>query len=481
MTGIIAFGAYVPRMRLQRAAIHAANGWFAPGLSALARGERAIANWDEDAITLAVEAARDCLEGIDRSAVSSVVLASTSLPFTDRQNAGVVKEALNLSDATGSMDATGSQRAGTSSLLAAIHAAEGSSGAILHVAAELQKAPPASEAEMVQGDAAAALLVGSNDPVARLIGHYSVTIDFVDHFRAAGSDFDYRWESRWIRDEGVTKILGQAIGDALRKFSIGGDAIDCLIVPTTTRGVAEAIAKQNGIAVEAIAENLDGKIGDCGAAQASLMLAHALERASAGELILVTGFGQGTDVMLFEATDAIGRRRPRLGVSGWLLRRKEEGNYLKYLFFRGLLPLERGMRAEHDRKAVLSALYRNRKAVLGLVGGRCSRTGTIQFPKSDISVDPNDPAAHTQEDYPLADVPAKILTYTADNLAYSPDPPVCYGNIKFQGGGRMMAEFVDVDPGAIDVGDDMRMMFRIKSVDELRNFKNYFWKAAPAS
>lgn len=136
MTGIIAYGAYVPR--LQRSAVYAANNWFAPGLKGAAKGERAIANWDEDAITLAVEAARDCLHGVDCADVSSIVLASTSLPFIDRQNAGVVKEALNLADATGLMDVTGSQSAGTSSLLAALHGSAGSgkpfcssSGAIL--------------------------------------------------------------------------------------------------------------------------------------------------------------------------------------------------------------------------------------------------------------------------------------------------------------------------------------------------------------
>ena len=35
-TGILAFGAYIPRRRLQRAAIHAANKWFGPGLAGLA-------------------------------------------------------------------------------------------------------------------------------------------------------------------------------------------------------------------------------------------------------------------------------------------------------------------------------------------------------------------------------------------------------------------------------------------------------------
>jgi len=91
-TGILAYGAYIPKRRLQRAAIHAANKWFAPGLGGLAKGERAAANWDEDAVTMAVEAARDCLTGLDRAEVQGLTLASTTLPFADRLNAGIVKK-----------------------------------------------------------------------------------------------------------------------------------------------------------------------------------------------------------------------------------------------------------------------------------------------------------------------------------------------------------------------------------------------------
>ena len=119
-TGILSFGAYVPRKRLQRAAIYAANAWFAPGLRGLAKGERAVGDWDEDAITMAVEAARDTLTGVDRAAVGSLSLASTSLPYVDRLNSGVVKEALNLPDAVAALDVTGSQRAGTSALIQAL-------------------------------------------------------------------------------------------------------------------------------------------------------------------------------------------------------------------------------------------------------------------------------------------------------------------------------------------------------------------------
>ena len=52
MVGIVAYGAYVPRLRLNRQAVYDANKWFAAGLRGLAKGERSMANWDEDSITM---------------------------------------------------------------------------------------------------------------------------------------------------------------------------------------------------------------------------------------------------------------------------------------------------------------------------------------------------------------------------------------------------------------------------------------------
>lgn len=474
--GILAFGAYVPITRLQRSAIHATNGWFAGGLRGLAKGEKAVANWDEDSVTMAVEAARDALNAADRTTVERVVIASTTLPFADRQNAGIVKEALNLPDGVGAMDVAGSQRAATSALMAALGGAQ----TALVTAAEMATPKPASEREMTSGDAAAAVLVGPGTPIARLVAQHSVTMDFVDHFREAGEAHDYDWEARWVRDEGFGRIMVPAIAALLDKAGVTGGAIDHLLVPVAVKGVPDMLAKKAGIAPEAVADTLGAVLGHSGAAHPLVMLVAALEKARPGQRILLASFGQGCDLMLFEATGAIGSVKPRLGLSGWLARRIESANYAKYLFHRGLLQLDRGMRAEHDSKTALTALWRNRKAVLGLVGGRCTKTGTVQFPKTEVSVNANDHAVGTQEDYPLAEVPAKILTWTADALTYSPDPPSYYGNIDFVGGGRMMAEFTDFPDGALDVGADLRMMFRIKAFDENRGFRRYFWKAAPA-
>ena len=478
MSGIVAFGAYVPRLRLQRQAVFAAAGWFNPALKTLAKGERAMARWDEDAVTMAVEAARDCLAGLDRGDIAKVMFASTSLPFADRQNAGIVKEALNLNDAVGTLDVTGSQRAGASALIDALQASV-VSGPVLCVAAERRRARPGSEAELINGDAAAAILVGPGEPVARLVASYSITVDFVDHFRSAGEDFDYAWESRWVREEGYLKLVPAAVQGVLQKAGLKPSDIDRFIMPAPMRGVHEAVAKACGIASEAVADPLDATLGDCGAAQPLLLLARALATAKPKERLLVIGFGQGCDALVLEVVRAAPAMPDKMGVDGWLSRRKPEANYIKHLFFSGMIDLERGMRAEADQKTALTALYRNRKGVLGLVGGRCAKTGVVQFPRSEISVAQNDRAIGTQEDYPLADRRARIVTHTADSLTYTPEPPDYYGMIEFEGGGRMVTEFADVEATDVDVGKPMRMMFRIKAFDERRGFRKYFWKAVP--
>ena len=63
MAGICAYGGYVPRYRLNRMKIYQAMGWMNPGNIGNARGEKAVANFDEDSITMAVAAGVDALRG----------------------------------------------------------------------------------------------------------------------------------------------------------------------------------------------------------------------------------------------------------------------------------------------------------------------------------------------------------------------------------------------------------------------------------
>ena len=122
--GISRYGAYVPRLRLDRSLIAEAHRWMAPGLLGQAKGSRAFTSWDEDAITMGVEAARDALGHASLDAIRAVRLASTSLPYADLQNAAILARAIGAPAKVATSDAAGSQRAGTSALLQALKGTE---------------------------------------------------------------------------------------------------------------------------------------------------------------------------------------------------------------------------------------------------------------------------------------------------------------------------------------------------------------------
>jgi len=475
--GILAFGAYIPWRRLQRKSIADTHGWFNPALKGQAKGERAFCNWDEDCVTMAVEAARDALTGRDRSTIAALRFASTTFPFLDRLHSGIVAGALGLDEGVSAIDIAATQRAATSALIEALAGGRET----LVVAAEKRTAKAASPVEMTSGDGAAAVVVGEGTPVARLIAHASRTADFVDHFRSVDNQFDYQWEERWIRDAGYMAVAPPTIRRCLETAKVAAKDVAHFCMPATLARVANAVAKAAGIDDKAVADPLHATCGDTGAAHPLVLLVSVLEKAKPGDKVMVVGFGQGADALLFEVTPEIAKRPKNLGVAGHLARRKEETSYGRYLAFNDLIELERGMRAETDKGTPLSSMWRNRDTVTSFIGGKCSKCGTLQFPKTDICVNPNCNAVHTQEPYPFADMGARIKSYTADRLTYSPDPPACYGMVEFEEGGRVMIDFTDIDAGQLAVGQPMRMMFRIKDIDTTRGFRRYYWKAAPVA
>ena len=480
MVGIVAYGAYVPRLRLNRQAVYDANKWFAPGLRGLAKGERSMANWDEDSITMAVEASRDCLTSHKAEDVRNIYFASTTHPFKDRQNAGVIGTALNVEQNLSATDVGGSLKAGTSALIAGLNASKEGAPTLV-AAADKRMARVASSAELNYGDGAAALLCGTENVIAKLVGHHSVSMDFVDHFRGDESDFDYGWEERWIRDEGYSKIVPPAIKAAFATAKLKGSDITHFIMPSPMPAVPKQMAKMVGIGEGAVRDLLGANLGDTGAAHALVMLVDALETAKAGDKIMVVAFGQGVDILVFEVTAEKDKLPARKGLSGWMARRKEEKNYMKFLAFNEMLPIDKGMRAELDKKTALSVLWRKRDMLYGLVGGKCKVCGTVQFPRSQVCVNPNCHAIDSQDPYAMAGLECSVMSFTADSLVYSPDPPGYYGMITFAEGGRFMADFTDSDKDQVKVGAKMRMTFRMRDNDTMRGgFKRYFWKAAPA-
>ena len=481
MLGIIGYGGYVPRLRLSRRVVVDANAWYAPHLAGKSKGTRSMCNFDEDSLTLAVAAARDCLGAADdRRHVRGVHLASNTLPFAERLNAVVVCEALTLDPDISAQDSGGSLRAGLSALESALDAVRAGRGAQLLIATDHRAARAGSSQELDQGDGAAALLLGQGDAVlAEYLGGGVRSADFVDHFRQAGETVDYHWEERWVRDEGIAKLVPPAVADALAKAGVAAAEIDHFIFPSTFAKMDRQIAKACGVRAEAVVDNLAEGVGDTGVAHPLLLLAQVLEKATPGQCVLLAQFGSGAQACVFRVTDAIGRFKPAKGVAQWLARGVEERNYTKFLSFHGQLELERGMRGEQDRKTALSTAWRHRGALLGLVAGRCEVSGQVQFPPSRLSVEPGHPRMDTQRPHKLAERKAHVLSWSAEYLSFHRSPPHTYGQVDFDGGGRILMEFTDIAKGDIDTGTPVEMVFRIKDHDDRRGYTRYFWKATP--
>jgi len=471
--GILSFGAYVPTLRLTRTAIAEAIGWAVPAAKGLAKGERAVANWDEDSVTLAVEAARDCLAGVGEPP-TQIQLASTTLPFADRSNSGIVADALRCPDFTTTEDLGGSRRAATSALVR-LGKNPGTRTTLL-LGSDCRDARPGSTQEMNYGHGAAALLVGEGAPIALITGAASLHDDFVDQYRAADTDYDYALEERWVREEGYNKIVPKAVRAALADAGLDVSEIHRVVFPASA-SVAKGVAKAINANPDLFVDPLQSNCGDCGVAYPLLILAHALETAVPGEKILVIGFGQGADAVVLETTPRLADIQTEHGPGRALARKRVFSNYTMFLSLRNQLDVDFGLRAERDNRTSQSAFYRRRADITGMVGARCSACNTLQFPRSQVCVKCG--AMDTQVDESLSGLQGRVKSYTEDWLAYTPLPPYIYGNVEFADGANCMLEFTDFEPGQVKVGSTVRMVFRIKDFDAKRHFRRYFWKPAP--
>jgi hydroxymethylglutaryl-CoA synthase len=444
MIGITSYGAYIPRYRMERKTIFAAMGWFNGATAGVARGEKAIANYDEDSITMAVAAASDCLKGCARSELDGFYLSSTTLPYLERQNAAICSEALALRPDIRTADFTSTLKSGATALLSALDAVRSEDVSTFMVCAtDSRQSRPGSSREHTFGDGAASLLVGKENVIAEFKGSFSLTRDFPDYRRTQEERFSHSWEERWMRDEGYSKMIPALMDGLFKKYHLKNEDFAKVVISCPDRDLNN-ICKRLGFVEKQVQDNLLASVGDTGSALVLMMLVAALEEAKPGDAILVVGYGNGGEALFFRVTDHIEKVRNRLGIKGHLAMKKVMDNYNKYLVFRDLLPVEVGIRGEEVTMARMSVMYREGNTLSALCGSRCKACGTPQYPKQRICINPSCGAIDQMDDYFFFDKIGHINSYTGDNLAFSWDPPAMYGFIDFEEGGRLYLDITAV-------------------------------------
>ncbi|MDY7018623.1 MAG: OB-fold domain-containing protein [Chloroflexota bacterium] len=477
MVGITSYGAFVPWLRINRKTIASAMGWFGAMPSP---GEKAVANYDEDSITMAVASGIDCLSDFRREEIGGLYFATTTSPYRERQDAGLISLALDLETAIRTADFTDSPKAGTTALLSGCDAVK--SGAInnlLVCAADCRLGKAGGAQEQAFGDGAAAFLIGDKNVAASLEGSYSLSHDFMGHWRGENDKFDRTWEDRFIRDVGYTKFIPQAILGLVKKYNLNIKDFAKIVYPCLYAREYQSIAKAIGASPEQIQEEILSTVGDTGTAYPLMMLVAALESAKPGDKILVVSYGNGCDALFFQVTDNIEKIKNKRGLKKYLASKQELNNYEKYLAFRGILPVEKGIRGEEIAFTQLSTLWRERKSIMALCGAKCKRCGTPQYPYQRVCVNPDCGAIDEMEYYRFSDKTCKLFTYTGDHLAFSPNPPAIYGLLDFDGGGRNWSDITDCELESVKVGMPLEMTFRRKYLDEARGHSGYGWKATP--
>ena len=469
MAGIASFAAYVPRWRLPLAAI-------AGGGREVREGgpEKAVAYFDEDSATMAVAAAVNCLAGFDRARVDGLLFASTTYPYKEKQGASLIAKALDLRRDLWTADLGGSLRAGTGALRAALDAVRaGSAANVLVVASDCRLGAPRSALERNFADGAAALLVSGQDVAAEAQASHAISDEVIDLWRTDDDPFVHSWEDRFVVER-YQESLAQAVRGLLEKTgSRPADFARCVVYAPDARSHKRALGALGFDPASGVQDALFGRLGNAGAAFSLLLFAAALEEASPGERLLLASYGDGADAFAFETGERILKLRDKRGVKWHLARRKPLLDYDKYLRTRNLQATEFDRREGGGVSATVH--FRDRDEDVSFRGHRCRRCGTLQFPQQRVCYQCF--AKDEFESVRLSDRTGKVMSYTFDYFAGSPDPPLIVSMIETEGGCRVQLQMTDADPKEVKL--DLPVEFAFRKIHEAGGTPNYFWKCTP--
>jgi 3-hydroxy-3-methylglutaryl CoA synthase/uncharacterized OB-fold protein len=447
--GIAALSAYLPRYKLSAEEI-ARTRRRDPGKPQTRR----LAGFDEDSLTLAIEAARR----LDRrgAAIDSLGFCSTTPPYLLKNNASAAHAVLGLGEDVPAFDLGSAQRSPIGALLAA------RPGTLL-IAGDIATRRPGAPAELRDGDAGAAALTGApEESIAIVVDVESSTEEVLDVWRLPGSPWSQASEERFPVGS-YTASLDRALGRLFAR--IERDSIDHVLVSAPSVRVATAASKALG-GVAPI-RGIQG-VGFAGSADLLVQLTDLLADLEPGQTVLAVSLADGCDAIVLRGTELLASRRPAP------LRAADDGEtpaYLDALIWRGLLEVEPPRRPEPAPVSPPAAM-RGAGWKFGLNGAICTTCGAVSTPPQEVCVrcggvgsDPVD----------LSRRGATVRTFSVDRLAFSPNPPLVAAIVDFDGGGRLEVEMTDCDPGSLAVGSRVRMTFRRRHSSG--GIHNYAWKA----
>lgn len=337
--GIIGYGVYVPRNRLQVSEIAATWGKNPADVEkSLGVAEKSVASFDEDAVTLAYEAATSALQrsGIRPEKIEVCLVGSESHPYAVNPTSTIVAEFLGMGKKYLAADLEFACKAATAGMIGAaglIAAGKASYGLV--IGSDTAQAKPHDVLEYTAASAAAAFILGKDDKkaVAQLLDFASFSSDTPDFWRRDGVRFPSHG-GRFTGEPAYFTHVESAARLLLEKTKKKPADFDYCIFHMPNGKFPRVVAKRLGFTMEQLAPSLIiDKIGNPYAACSLVGLSAVLDIAMPDQTIFMVSYGSGAggDAFMFKTNKNIDKKRNLAPLFSQISEEKHDISYVEYL------------------------------------------------------------------------------------------------------------------------------------------------------
>ncbi len=341
MSGIVGYGAYIPVYRIKTAEIAKVWGEDAERIAnGLGITEKAVAGVDEDAATIAVEAARNAMAraDIDPEELKALYVGSESHPYAVKPTATIVAEAIGATPNLTAADLEFACKAGTAGLQMVLGMVESKMIKYgMAIGSDTAQGRPGDALEYSAASGGAALIAGpTSESLAVVEDTFSFTTDTPDFWRRQGADYPSHG-GRFTGAPAYFKHVEGATKGLLEKTGTKTTDYDHVVFHQPNAKFPLQMAKRLDIPKEKLKAGLLAPIvGNTYSGASMLGLAAVLDEAKTGNRILVTSFGSGagSDSFAITVTDKIEELRNKAPLTKDYIDKKEYIDYATYLKYR---------------------------------------------------------------------------------------------------------------------------------------------------
>ena len=336
MVGISGYGVYVPRYRIKVEEIARVWGEDADKITGgLGVQEKSVPHLDEDAATMAVEAARRAMHhsGIDPAHIGAVFVGSESHPYAVKPTATIVAEAIGVTPHIMAVDMEFACKAGTAGIQCCMGLCSSKMNeAGIAIGTDTSQSKPGDALEYTAGAGAAAYIISREEVIAKIEGTYSYTTDTPDFWRRQHAEFPSHG-GRFTGEPAYFKHVLSASKHLMKNMGLEPKDFDYAVFHQPNGKFPMMVAKMLGFEKEKVQQGLmTPVIGNTYSGASLIGLASILDVAKPGERILLTSFGSGagSDSFSIMITDEIEKKRKRSFLLSEQIKDKE---YLEYSFY----------------------------------------------------------------------------------------------------------------------------------------------------